>query len=444
MKVNIITLGCSKNTVDSENIAGHLQQAGATVVFDRRQNDCDIVVVNTCGFLGDAKEDSVNMLLQQVDDKVHFNQRHARDHRQRLLVAVGCLVERYRDELRCELPEVDAWYGVHQWNELVGYLVGNLHMAEVEMNHPVGFAHLRMVSTPAHYAYLKIAEGCNRHCSYCAIPLIRGHHVSRPIDELVAEAKKLVQQGAKEIILIAQDTTYYGLDLYGERKLGTLMERIAAESGAHWIRLHYTYPTSFPIDAIEVMRSHDNICNYIDIPLQHINSRILGSMNRGIDREGTLQLLQHLRNRLPNVCIRTTLIVGYPGETEEEFEELKAFVSEARFDRMGCFAYSAEDGTDAALLEDSLTEEEKEDRVSQLMQIQESISMERNEARVGNEYEVLVDRREGNYYVARTEFDSPEVDDEVLIATDKKLVLGEFYWVRIAQAMEHDLLGELV
>ena len=430
LKINIITLGCSKNTVDSENVAGHFTKAGHTIYFDREKNDCDVVIVNTCGFIGDAKEESVNVLLEQIQAKKYFNQRHARDGRHRKLIAVGCLVERYRDQLVTEMPEVDAWYGVHEWDKLT--------------DSDLSFAQLRQVSTPTHYAYLKIAEGCNRSCSYCAIPLIRGKHVSRSIDELVEEAKKLVADGVKEIIVISQDTTYYGLDLYGKRRLGDLLERLATESGASWIRLHYTYPTSFPVDAIDVIRRHDNICNYIDIPLQHINSRILSSMQRGIDREGTLNLLHTFRAQLPDVCIRTTLIVGYPGETEAEFEELKQFVREAQFDRMGCFAYSSEEGTPAEKLQDTVSEEEKQRRVSELMAIQEQISLAKNQARRGNTYRVIIDRHEGSHYVGRTEYDSPDIDDEVLIPDTTLLQIGAFYQVRITQALENDLFAEIV
>ncbi len=430
MKINIITLGCSKNTVDSENVAGHFTKAGHTIYFDRDKNDCDTVIVNTCGFIGDAKEESINVLLEQIQAKKYFNQRHARDGRRRILIAVGCLVERYRDQLIAEMPEVDAWYGVHEWDKLT--------------NSDNSFAQLRQTSTPTHYAYLKIAEGCNRSCSYCAIPLIRGKHVSRPIDELVEEAKALVADGAKEIIVISQDTTYYGLDLYGKRRLGDLLERLATESGASWIRLHYTYPTSFPVDAIDVIRRYDNICNYIDIPLQHINSRILSSMQRGIDREGTLSLLNTFRAQLPDVCIRTTLIVGYPGETEAEFEELKQFVREAQFDRMGCFAYSPEEDTPAEKLRDTVSEEEKQRRVSELMAIQEQISLAKNQARVGHNYRVIIDRHEGSHYVGRTEYDSPDIDDEILIPDTAPLRVGEFYQARITQALENDLFAELV
>lgn len=428
MKVNIITLGCSKNTVDSENVAGHLRKAGLEVYFDRQRTDCDIIIVNTCGFIGDAKEESINTLLEQVEIKNH-------GRKERKLIAVGCLIERYKKELQIEIPEIDAFYGVHQWDELVASLV-----AEYKNK----FESERQLSTPKHYGYLKISEGCNRNCSYCAIPLIRGKHVSRPIDELVAEAKQMVLDGVKEIIVIAQDTTYYGLDIYGKRRLGDLLNRLADESGAEWIRLHYTYPTSFPEDAIAAIRNHKNICNYIDIPLQHINSQLLKSMQRGIDREGTIALLNRFRQEIPDVAIRTTLIVGYPNETEEQFEELKQFVLESRFDRMGCFAYSPEEGTIAYEMGDPIDDEEKQRRVDELMAIQEQISLEKNEAKVGNTYKVIIDRCEGDYYIGRTEYDSPEVDDEVIISSKKKLKQGSFHQIRITQAMENDLLGVVV
>ena len=442
MKANIITLGCSKNTVDSENIAGHLTKAGMQVFFDRRQNDCEVVILNTCGFIGDAKEESIDCILQQTQQKKNFNRRHHTDGKRRLLIAAGCLIERYRDELAPEIPEVDAWYGVHEWSQLISTVL-RFNSRTLSKATPLQFAQQRTLSTPCHYAYIKIAEGCNRSCSYCAIPLIRGKHVSRPIEDILHEAQTLVSNGVKELILIAQDTTYYGLDLYGRRRLGELLELLATQSGAEWIRLHYTYPTSFPLDAIEAMKNHNNICNYIDIPLQHINSRILSSMQRGIDREGTLQLLQHFRDVLPDVSIRTTLIVGYPGETETEFEELKQFVRQARFDRMGCFPYSPEENTLAETLGDPVPEEEKQRRADELMAIQQQISLEKNEARVGQIYRVLIDRREGDFYIARTEYDSPDIDDEVLIPATHRLAIGTFHHVRITQALEHDLMAEL-
>ena len=427
MKINIITLGCSKNIVDSEHIAGHLRKAGFKLFFDKSRNDCDIVIVNTCGFIGDAKEESINVLLEQIAVK-------KRSRKPRRLIAVGCLIQRYEKELREELPEIDAFYGVHQWGELVRSLEAEYHdILESE----------RMQSTPKHYAYLKISEGCNRTCSYCAIPLIRGKHVSRPIEDILDEAKRMVAEGVKEIIVIAQDTTYYGLDLYHRRALGELLERLATESGAEWIRLHDTYPSSFPLDAIEAIRKHKNICNYIDIPLQHINTRILDSMQRGIDREGTLQLLATMREQLPDVAIRTTLIVGYPGETREEFEELKEFVRTAQFDRMGCFAYSPEEGTAAYDLPDDVSEEEKLRRVDELMSLQEEISLIKNRARVGKTYRCLVDRIEGGNIVARTEYDSPEVDDEVIVKDNGKVSPGDFIQVKIVAAEEHDIYGEI-
>ena len=446
MKINIITLGCSKNTVDSENLAGHLSAGGHTVSFERGRNDSDVVIVNTCGFIGDAKEESINVLLTQIEAKRHFNRRHVSDGRRRRLIAVGCLVQRYKRELGDELPEVDGWFGVHQWKEVLEMVAESAHA--LKPTTPFDLAERRDISTPRHYAYLKISEGCDRRCSYCAIPLIRGRHVSRPVEQLVDEAKRLVADGVKELILIAQDTTYYGIDLYGERRLGKLLERLATESGAQWIRLHYTYPASFPDDAIEAIRRHENICNYIDIPLQHINSQLLHSMQRGINRDETLTLLNKFRQMLPGVAIRTTLIVGYPGETPEIFDELKEFVREARFERMGCFAYSAEEGTAAERLGDTVSEEEKQRRVSELMAIQESISQEINESRIGHKLKVIIDRLEGDYYVGRSEYDSPEVDDEVLIPYTQAHPFhprpGEFYKVVITGAMENDLYGEIV
>lgn len=429
MKINIITLGCSKNTVDSENLAGDLRDAGHSIYFDRQQNDCDAVIINTCGFIGDAKEESINTILQHIEIKT-------RGRRTRRLLVCGCLVERYRKELEAEMPEVDAWYGVHEWDKIV---------SDLSSPNAAISAEPRPLSTPSHYAYLKIAEGCNRSCSYCAIPLIRGAHRSRPIKEIVDEAKHLVSNGVKELIVISQDTTYYGLDLYHRRALGELLERLATESGAPWIRLHYTYPASFPEDAINAIARHKNICNYIDIPLQHINTRVLGSMQRGIDREGTLALLDQFRIKLPNAAIRTTLIVGYPGETEAEFEELKEFVRQARFDRMGCFAYSPEEGTPAEPLGDPVPDDEKQRRVSELMAVQEQISLEKNAAKVDKVFRCIVDRREGEYLIGRTEYDSPEVDDEVIITCNRRGVrTGDFVDVRITQAMENDIMGEVV
>lgn len=425
MKINIITLGCSKNTADSEHLAGHLRKAGFDIYFDRERNDCDVIIVNTCGFIGDAKQESVNVLLEQIDVK-------ERGRKERKIIAVGCLVERYRDELKAELPEIDAFYGVHQWDEIVRTLKAEFHdRLEAE----------RMQSTPRHYAYLKISEGCNRSCSYCAIPLIRGKHKSRPIEDIVAEARQMVAGGVKELIVIAQDTTYYGLDLYGERRLGELLNRLANESGAEWIRLHYTYPSSFPDDAIDAIARHSNICKYIDIPLQHISSRLLNSMQRGVDRKETLTLLEKFRKKIPDVAIRTTLIVGYPGETNADFEELKEFVRNARFNRMGVFAYSPEEGTPAYKLGDPVSDEEKQRRIDELMEIQEQISLQINEQKVGKTFKTIIDRREGDYFVGRTEQDSPEVDDEVLILPHPSIRIGDFVDATITQALEHDLFA---
>ena len=420
MKVNIITLGCSKNTVDSENLAGRLKAEGHTVYFNRSRNDCDTVIINTCGFIGDAKEESINVILEQIGIKT-------RGRKARRLIVCGCLVERYKEALASEMPEVDEWYGV------------NFPLSTLHSPLPT-----RPLSTPRHYAYLKIAEGCNRSCSYCAIPLIRGAHHSRPMEEIVEEAKQLVASGVKELIVISQDTTYYGLDIYHRRALGDLLNRLAEESGAPWIRLHYTYPSSFPEEAIDAIARHPNICNYIDIPLQHINTRILNSMQRGIDREGTLRLLDTFRAKLPDAAIRTTLIVGYPGESDAEFEELKAFVRTARFDRMGCFTYSPEEGTPSYSLGDPIPDEVKQQRVSELMELQESISLEKNQQRVGKVFHCIVDRCEGEYLISRTEYDSPEVDDEVLVRQTKASIRpGDFIDVRITQALENDLIGEL-
>lgn len=427
-KINIVTLGCSKNTVDSENVAGHLKEAGFTIRFDDDKNDADIVIINTCGFIGDAKEESIAAILEYAELK-------RRKKNPKKIVVCGCLSQRYADELRAEIPEVDAFYGINDWNKLLGDIMDEYSEKD--------FTAQRVVSTPKHYAYLKIAEGCNRSCSYCAIPLIRGKFVSRPIDDLVGEAKQLVAQGVKELLVIAQDTTYYGMDIYGKRALAELLERLAVESGAKWIRLHYTFPSSFPDDVIEVMKKYKCICNYIDIPLQHISTDVLASMKRGIDKEGTLQLMQMFKNKLPDVAIRTALIVGYPNETEEDFEQLKDFVRDMRFDRLGVFRYSAEEGTPSFPLGDTVSEEEKQRRMDEIMELQETISIEKNSEKVGKEYMVLIDRREGDFWVGRTEYDSPEIDNEVLISAEEMLVEGRFYKVRIIEAMEYDLMAEL-
>ncbi len=409
------------------------------VFFDRGHNDCDVIIVNTCGFIGDAKEESINVLLEQAEVK-------RRGRKRRLLIAVGCLVQRYEQDLQNEIPEVDAFFGVHQWTELVNYVIDEYpkHPQYTTACSNINFTAERLQSTPRHYAYLKIAEGCNRRCAYCAIPFIRGQHVSRPIDELVEEAKQLVKNGVKELIVISQDTTYYGLDLYGTRRLGDLLERLANESGAEWIRLHYTYPASFPEDAIDVIARHPNICKYIDIPLQHISDSILHSMQRGIDKQSTLNLLRRMRARIPGVVIRTTLIVGYPGESEADFDELKAFVHETRFERLGVFAYSPEEGTAAYQLADTVSDEEKERRVSKIMEIQQSIALEHNEALIGRDIKVLIDRQEGDFWIGRTQYDSPEVDNEVVVTADNGTPkTGTFNTIHITEATEFDLNGVL-
>ena len=431
LKANIITLGCSKNTVDSENIAGHLTQAGIQVHFDRTQNDCEVAIINTCGFIGDAKEESIDCILQQARQKANYNRRHHSDGRHRLLIASGCLIERYHDELTKEIPEVDAWFGVHEWGQLIDTVLQFKSQATRHNAQP--FTAQRILSTPRHYAYIKIAEGCNRSCSYCAIPLIRGKHVSRPVEDILHEAQTLVNNGIKELILIAQDTTYYGLDLYGRRRLGELLELLATQSGAEWIRLHYTYPTSFPLDAIEAMKRHSNICNYIDIPLQHINSRILSSMQRGIDREGTLQLLQHFRTALPDVSIRTTLIVGYPGETEADFEQTLSLIRQVRFDMLYTFIYSPRPGTSAAMRADQIPYEEKLRRFEQLSQTQLQITIEQNERHVGKTLRVLSEG-EG---AARTE-------GGTLVSLDSTPPAGIFADAVITAAHPANLEGKLI
>ena len=427
-KINIVTLGCSKNTVDSENVAGHLKDAGFTVRFDDDKNTADIVIINTCGFIGDAKEESISAILEYTELK-------RRKKNPKNIIVCGCLSQRYADDLRAEIPEVDAFYGVNDWSNLLSDIIEEYSETE--------FTSRRLVSTPKHYAYLKIGEGCNRSCSYCAIPLIRGRFVSRPIDDLVQEAKRLVAGGVKELLVIAQDTTYYGMDIYGKRALAELLERLALESGAKWIRLHYTFPSSFPDDVIEVMKKYDCICNYIDIPLQHISADVLASMKRGIDKQGTLALMQMFREKLPDVAIRTALIVGYPNETEDDFEQLKEFVRDMRFDRLGVFCYSAEEGTPSFPLGDTVSDEEKQRRMEEIMGLQETISIEKNSEKVGKEYMVLIDRLEGDFWVGRTEYDSPEIDNEVLINAEEDLKVGQFYKVKITEAMEYDLMAEL-
>ncbi len=420
--VNIITLGCSKNLYDSETLAGQLEKQGREVSHEGHGN---IVVVNTCGFIGDAKEQSVNAILEQVERK-------RRGEIDRLYVS-GCLSQRYMDELRVELPEVDGFYGVNDMKAILAVL-GADYKKEL--------AGERLLSTTQHYAYLKISEGCDRACSYCAIPLIRGKHISRPVEELIEEARILASKGVKELILIAQDLTYYGMDLYGRRRLSDLVRGIAEVDGIEWIRLHYAYPNGFPEDVLEVMASEPKVCKYLDIPLQHISDRILKSMKRGSTKEQINALLDKIREKVPGVALRTTLIVGYPGETPEEFEELKAWVREQRFDRMGCFAYSEEEGTSAAQLEDDVPDEEKQRRVEELMEVQREISLQKNEEKVGKTLRVLIDTEQPDVYIGRTEYDSPEVDNDVFIDREKyRVPTGGFVKVEVTSAGVYDLFG---
>ena len=406
-----------------------LAAAGYKVVFDSDRTDAKVVVINTCGFIGDAKQESIETILTAVEAK--------RAGRIEKLFVIGCLSERYADELREEIPEVDDYFGVKNWAEIATAL-GAEHRKELETE--------RILSTPDHYAYLKIAEGCNWLCGYCAIPLIRGKHVSVPIEQIIEEAKKLAAQGVKELMVIAQDTTYYGIDLYGRRRLADVLTELCRIEGIEWIRLHYAYPASFPEDVIEVMAREEKICKYLDIPFQHISDNMLSAMKRRHDKAEAMELIRRLRKQIPDIALRTTLLVGYPGETEADMAELEAFVREVRFDRLGVFPYSEEEGTYSALnLKDDVPQEEKELRAARIMQIQEQISLENNLARVGRTMRCIVDGRQGDYYIARSEYDSPEVDQEILIPADsRRLYRGRFYDVRITGAEDYDLYAEVI
>ncbi|QQS51250.1 MAG: 30S ribosomal protein S12 methylthiotransferase RimO [Bacteroidota bacterium] len=426
-KINVVTLGCSKNLVDSEKLLGQLKANQLSVVHDSSDADARTVVINTCGFIADAKEESVNTILEHVRAK----QEGLIDK----VFVMGCLSERYKDMLKTEIPEVDGIYGVNSLDQIVKDLGGNYKKDLVGE---------RLQTTPGHYAYLKISEGCDRTCSFCAIPLIRGKHKSKLKEELVHEASLLAKSGVKEIILIAQDLTYYGVDLYKNQELPNLLLRLSDISGLEWIRLHYAYPASFPYEILKVMRTHPNICNYLDIPFQHISDPVLRNMRRGITSSQTYDLIQRLRDEVPGLTLRTTLLVGHPGETEKEFDELLAFVEKSRFDRVGVFTYSEEDDTFAAgKFKDSISQEEKERRAATLMEVQEQISLSLNEKRVGQTLKTLIDRKEGEFYVGRTEADSPEVDNEVLISSSAKLETGKFYQVKVTSADAFDLFGTL-
>jgi len=423
-KINVITLGCSKNLYDSEVLMGQLSLNGFKVNHESEKKS-DIVVINTCGFIGDAKEESVNTILHYINEK--------EEGRVEKVFVTGCLSERYKPDLEKEIPEVDEYFGTHDLPNLLKVL-GADYKKEL-----VGE---RLITTPKHYAYLKIAEGCDRPCSFCAIPLMRGKNVSQPIEQLVEETQKLATKGVKELILIAQDLTYYGIDIYGERQLATLLKELVKVEGIEWIRLHYAYPTGFPKDVLEVMRDEPKICNYIDIPLQHINTELLKSMRRGHNRAQLEQLLSDFRTFVPDVAIRTTFIVGYPGETREQFEELKQWVAKSRFDRLGVFAYSHEENTHAATLTDDVPEEEKQKRVAEIMELQAGISYELNQARIGKVYQCIFDREEGGYYIGRTQYDSPDVDNEVLVSVEDNFInLGHFIKVKITEATDFDLIG---
>ena len=427
--IDIITLGCSKNLVDSEKLMRQLEANGYKVTHDSPNPQGEIAVINTCGFIGDAKEESINMILEFCEAK--------EEGRLNKLYVMGCLSERYLKELEVEIPQVDKFYGKFNWNELLADL-GKAYNDEIAIE--------RTLTTPKHYAYLKISEGCDRSCAYCAIPIITGKHTSRPMEEIIDEVKLLVSQGVKEFQIIAQELTYYGVDLYKSQKLPELIERIAQVPGVEWIRKHYAYPTHFPEDLFRVMRENDNVCKYMDIALQHISDNMLCRMRRNVSKSETYDLIEKFRREVPGIHLRTTLMVGFPGETDEDFEELKEFVQKARFDRMGAFAYSEEEGTFAGEnYEDSIPQEVKQARLGELMALQQEISAELSNAKIGQELKVIIDRKEGEYYIGRTQFDSPEVDPEVLIKADgKRLFSGRFYQVRITNADDFDLFGEII
>ncbi|MEY4149727.1 MAG: ribosomal protein methylthiotransferase RimO [Bacteroidota bacterium] len=426
-KVNIITLGCSKNMVDSEVLSGQLSANNIAVVHENTKLDHQIVVVNTCGFIDKAKEESVQTILEQVELK--------RRGKLEKVYVTGCLSERYKSNLESEIPEVDAYFGTMELPLLLKTL---------EADYKAELVGERLLATPSHYAYLKISEGCNRTCSFCAIPLMRGGHVSRSIESLVEEAELLVSRGVKEIMLIAQELTYYGLDLYKRRALPELLNRLADIKGLEWIRLHYAYPSKFPLEVLDVIRDRTNICKYLDMPLQHASDRMLQAMKRQITRAEMDELLSTIRSTIPGICLRTTLIVGFPGETREDIEELKDFLTQQQFDRVGVFTYSHEEDTSAFALADTLSQEEKESRAQEIMEWQQDISYALNQKKVGQEFRVIVDKKEAGRYIARSAFDSVEVDNEIIIQTQKKLTPGQFVTVRITKAYDYDLAGELV
>lgn len=424
-RIDVITLGCSKNLVDSERLLKRLCDCG----FDARHNSenikGDTVVINTCGFIGDAKEESINTILEYANAKT--------EGRIKRLFVMGCLSERYREDLLKEIPEIDRLYGKFDWGNLISDLV---------KENPATLPYDRIVTTPSHYAYLKIAEGCNRFCAFCAIPLITGRYKSRPIEEILDEVRLLVSEGVKEFNVIAQDLSYYGTDLEGKMLLPELIDRMAEINGVEWIRLHYAYPAQFPFEVLDVMNRHENVCKYLDIALQHINDKVLSNMLRHVDKQQTLDLIRTIREKVPGIHLRTTLMTGFPGEDEQAFEELKDFVREAKFERMGAFAYCEEEGTYAAKnYEDEIPQEVKEARLDELMAIQENVALESNQSKIGKTLKVIIDKEDAAYYIGRTEFDSPEVDPEVLIKKDKPLTIGEFYQAEITDALPYELIA---
>ncbi|HEU4469763.1 MAG TPA: 30S ribosomal protein S12 methylthiotransferase RimO [Flavisolibacter sp.] len=426
-KVNIITLGCSKNMVDSEVLSGQLKANAIEVVHENTRKDHNIVIVNTCGFIDKAKEESINTIL----DQVNLKQKGKLDK----VYVTGCLSQRYRDDLEQSIPEVDAWFGTMELP---------LILKKFEADYKTELLGERLLATPQHYAYLKISEGCNRTCAFCAIPLMRGQHQSRSIDDLVKEATLLAGRGVKEILLIAQELTYYGLDLYKKRMLADLLQRLADVPGIEWIRLHYAYPHKFPMEVLDVMRERPNICNYLDMPLQHAADNMLKAMRRQITRSEMEELVQQIRETVPGICLRTTLITGFPGETIDDVEELKGFLQRQRFDRVGIFTYSHEENTSAYGLTDDVPADEKQRRAEDIMSVQQEISYEKNQEKIGQVFKVLVDKKEAGRYLGRTEFDSVEVDNEVIIHSAKKLQPGNFYQVKITRAYDYDLEGEVV
>lgn len=426
-RIDVISLGCSKNLVDSERLLKQLELSGFQAFHNSDNVDGDIVIINTCGFIGDAKEESINTILTYAEAK--------NEGRIKELYVMGCLSERYRDDLLAEIPEIDRIYGKFDWVNIV---------SDIIKRNPAIMPYDRVITTPSHYTYLKIAEGCNRFCAFCAIPLITGRYKSRPIEEILEEVRMLVGKGVKEFNVIAQDLSFYGLDIYKRLALPELIDRMAEIDGVKWIRLHYAYPSEFPYEILDVMARHSNVCNYLDIALQHINNDVLKNMRRHITKEETLALIRTIREKVPGIHIRTTLMVGFPGETEDAFNELKEFVREAKFERMGAFAYCEEDDTYAAKnFSDSIPQEVKESRLEEIMTIQEDVALESNQSKIGKTMTVVIDREEPDYFVGRTEFDSPEVDPEVLIDKDDRLTVGNFYDVEITDALPFELMARL-